>query len=134
MIPFAHHPALDAEIGQRVVREQTRQLYRGGVSASIGVMVGVSLLAWILRPYIPFSVLAGWFFGMLGLMIVRLGLIGVYSRRHPNLGTFARILSPDAALLVVVGSGPTASSRLASDEMARTPESDVWVAAAIPMT
>ena len=84
MIPFVHHPALDAEIGQRVVREQTRQLYRGGISASIGVVVGASLLAWILRPYIPFSLLAGWFFGMLGLMIARLGLIGVYLRRSPE--------------------------------------------------
>ncbi len=46
-----------------------------------------------------------------------------YSLRHPILGTLARTLSPDAALLVVVGSGPTASSRLASDKMARTPES-----------
>ncbi len=78
MIPFVHHPALDADIGSRVIREQMRQLYRGGISASIGVLVGVSLLSWILRAYIPFSLLAGWFFGMLGLMIVRLGLIGVY--------------------------------------------------------
>ncbi len=48
-----------------------------------------------------------------------------YSLRQPNLGTLARALSPLAALLVVVGNGPTASSRLAKDEMARTPESDV---------
>ncbi len=54
-----------------------------------------------------------------------LSQFALYSLRHPNLGTLARALSPDAALLVVVGDGPTASSRLASDKIARTPESDV---------
>ncbi len=52
-------------------------------------------------------------------------LLRGYSLRQPNLGTLARALSPLAALLVVVGNGPTASSRLAKNEMARTPESDV---------
>jgi len=36
-----------------------------------------------------------------------------------------------AALLVVVGNGPTASSRLAKNAMARTLASDVWLAEAI---
>ncbi len=49
----------------------------------------------------------------------------MYSLCQPNLGTLARAFSPPAALLVVVGNGPTASSRLARDKMTRTPESDV---------